>query len=240
MTNQRLRGAMLNAEMSAAALASAVEVDVKSVTRWVSGERTPYPITRVKVARILGQSETFLWPALAERQSECDERLREVRRVWPTRSVVSSESWHALFSRATAELDILVYAGGFLLESLDLVDVLRSRMSFGTRVRMLVGDPESEAVRLRAAEISLPWLPSRCVSTLRYLDAVSNDSGVEVRRHRTTLYASTFRFDDVMLVNVHAFGAWAALSPTVQIVRGSDSGLFDFYASAFERVWGSE
>lgn len=230
---------MLNAEMSASALASAVEVDVKSVTRWIGEGRVPYPLTRVKVARILGQPETFLWPSVVDAELELDSRLAELQRVWSTRSAVSTESWHHLFARATAELDILVYAGGFLLETLDLLDLLRVKASAGTRVRVLIGDPGSEAVRIRAEEISLPWLPARCETTAQYLDAVRCEPGVHVRRHRTTLYASIFRFDDVLLANTHAYGVWAALSPALQLRRASDSGLFDFYAAAFERVWAS-
>jgi len=230
---------MLNAEVSALALAAAVDVDVKSVNRWVSEDRVPYPVTRVKVARILNQTDTFLWPATSSWSLGSDQRLAELQRVWPTRSAVSTEAWHGLFSRATVELDILVYAGGFLLETLDLLDVLRAKAAAGTRVRVLVGDPECEAVRIRSDEISLAWLPGRCETTARYLDPLRPQPGVTVRSHRTTLYASIFRFDDVLLANTHAYGVWAALSPALQLIRGSDSGLFDFYASAFERVWAS-
>lgn len=230
---------MLNAEMSASALASAVEVDVKSVSRWVAEDRVPYPVTRVKVARVLGQTDTFLWPAASATGFEPDQRLAELQRVWPTRSAVSTEAWHGLFSRATAELDILVYAGGFLLETLDLLDVLRFKASAGTRVRVLIGDPGCEGVRIRSEEVSLPWLPGRCETTARYLDALRPQPGVTVRTHRTTLYASTFRFDELLLANTHAFGVWAALSPTLQMRRESEFGLFDFYTAAFERVWAS-
>ncbi len=77
----------------------------------------------------------------------------ELDRIWPTRSAISSETWHALFSRATRQIDILVYAGAFLIETLDLADVLQYKAAAGTEVRVLVGDPESAAVRSRAAEL---------------------------------------------------------------------------------------
>ena len=64
MTNQRLRGAMLNAGLTAAALADAVQVDPKSVGRWMAEDRVPHPVTRQKVAAVLQQQETFLWPTL--------------------------------------------------------------------------------------------------------------------------------------------------------------------------------
>ena len=71
--------------MSATALAAAAGVDVKSVARWISEDRIPYPVTRVKVARVLDQQETFLWPTLLEAPNVCEVALAEVDRIWPTR-----------------------------------------------------------------------------------------------------------------------------------------------------------
>lgn len=228
---------MLNAEVSAVDLASCVGVDVKSVTRWITEDRVPYPITRVKVARVLGQRETFLWPALLEAPDAQDVVSAELDRTWPTRSAVSTETWHALFSRATAQLDILVYAGGFLLETLDLADVIRWKSAAGVQVRILIGDPDSDAVAVRAMEEKLPWLGERCRTTGRYLAEISCAAGVDVRLHGTTLYASQFRFDDVMLVNTHTYGAWACQSPVHQLRRIGSGYLFDYYRAAFDRVW---
>ena len=104
---------MLNAGLTPAALADAVQVDVKSVMRWITEERMPYPVTRIKVAHVLHQEETFLWPALIQDGEICT-AAAEIERVWPTRSSISTETWHALFSKATQQLDILVYAGAFL------------------------------------------------------------------------------------------------------------------------------
>jgi hypothetical protein len=225
---------MLNAGMTPAALAAAVEVDAKSVTRWLSEDRMPYRVTRVKVAQILQQEETFLWPALLQDAEACGGAAAEIERVWPTRSAISSETWHALFSRASKELDILVYAGAFLIETLDLADVLEWKASSGTHIRVLVGDPESQAVRTRAAELSLGWLPQRCQSTLDYLRRVN---GICLRAHGASHYVSLFRFDDVLLANTHAYQAWACHSPVLHVRKASSSGLFDFYARSFDRVW---
>lgn len=230
---------MLNAEVSAQALASVVGVDVKSVARWITEDRVPYPSTRIKVARALDQQETFLWPTLLETPGACEVAEAELSRIWPTRSGVSSETWHSLFSRATAQLEILVYAGGFLVETLDFADVIRWKASTGTRIRILIGDAESAAVRTRAAEVSLPWLPERCRTTAKYLDEVSCADGVTIKTHGTTLYASQFRFDDVLLVNAHAFGIWACQSPVYYLTSVRSGHLFDYYAAAFDRVWQS-
>jgi hypothetical protein len=228
---------MLNTDMTASALAALVEVDVKSVTRWIAEDRMPYPATRLKVAHALHQEETFLWPALLEASDACAVTAAEVERIWPTRSAISTETWHALFSKATSEVDILVYAGAFLIETLDLADVLQWKASTGTRVRVLVGDPDSAAVQMRAAELSLDWLPERCRSTMQYLRHVAGVPGVTVRLHGTTHYASLFRFDDTLLANAHGYGTWACHSPVYQLRRACSGRLFDFYRSSFERAW---
>ena len=228
---------MLNAELTAHALAALVEVDVKSVARWISEDRVPYPATRIRVARALHQEETLLWPALLETSDACAVTATEVERIWPTRSVISTETWHALFSRSNEQLDVLVYAGGFLMESLDLADVISWKASRGTRVRILIGEPDSAAVRMRAAELALPWLPDRCRSTAQYLQQVASARGVDIRLHSTTVYASMFRFDDILLANVHGFDVWACHSPVYQLRRSSSGRLFDFYGASFERAW---
>ncbi len=227
---------MLNAGMTPTVLARAVGVDAKSVARWIAEERMPYPLTRVKVAGALRQEETFLWPALLEDGDACAVAAAEVDRVWPTRSAISSETWHALFTKASEELDILVYAGAFLTESLDLADILTWKASRGTQIRVLVGDPRSAAVRARAAELALDWLPQRCQSTLDYLSKHKVD-GVGLRQHGTSHYVSIFRFDDLLLANTHVYGEWACHSPVLQLRRASSGRLFDFYKRSFERVW---
>ena len=227
---------MLNAGMTAAALADAVQVDPKSVSRWLAEDRIPHPTTRHKVAAALQQQETFLWPTLLTDSERCAAGMVDIERVWPTRSSISSETWHALFSKATEALDILVYAGAFLIETLDLADVLAWKAAHGTRIRVLVADPHSAAVGLRAAELSLEWLPQRCQSTLDYLRRVD---GISLRPHGASHYASLFRFDNLLLANTHAYGTWACHSPVLQLHRSNSALLFDFYTTSFDRTWRS-
>jgi transcriptional regulator with XRE-family HTH domain len=230
---------MLNAEITVHQLACRVGVDAKSVGRWLSEDRVPYAGTRIKVAKVLDQSETYLWPMLLETPTAGDVAAAELERIWPTRTAVTSEVWHALFSRATKQLDILVYAGAFLLETLDLADIIRWKASVRTRVRLLVGDADSLAVHARAEEVDLPWLPERCRTTARYLTGIGSSDVLCVRTHATTLYASQFRFDDTLLVNAHTFGVWACQSPVYHLRKARRGYLFDYYAEAFERVWDS-
>lgn len=236
MTNHRLRGALLNAGMTGAALAEVVRVDPKSVSRWLTEGRVPHPGTRQQVAAVLEQQETYLWPTLLMDTAGHGDGagVGGIDRVWPMRCAISSETWHDLFNRATRQIDILVYAGAFLIEALDLADVLVWKAAKGTLVRVLVADPASPAVRLRAAELSADWLPQRCRSTLDYLRRIE---GIRVRPHRSIHYASLFRFDDLLLANTHADGIWACHSPVLQLHKSNAGDLFDFYTRAFDGTW---
>lgn len=230
---------MLNAELTASELASIVEVDAKSVGRRLAEDRVPYPVTGSRWPGFLPNPRLGLWPTLLEAPTLADIAAAELQQIWPTRTAVTSDIWHTLFSRATKELDILVYAGGFLLESLDLADILRWKASTGTRIRVLIGDADSPAVHARAEEVDLPWLPERCRTTARYLTGIGLSNGFCVATHATTLYASQFRFDDTLLVDAHSFGVWACESAVYRLRKVRGGHLYDFYADAFERVWSS-
>ena len=80
----------------------------------------------------------------------------------------------------------------------------------------------------------MSWLPERCATTGRYLGPVGRLAGVGIRQHATTLYASLFRFDDVLLVNDHAYGVWACHSPVYQLRRRSTGTCSTFYTDTFE------
>jgi hypothetical protein len=62
--------------------------------------------------------------------------------------------------------------------------------------------------------------------------------GVELRLHDTPLYNSIYRFDDEMLINVHAYGILAAYTPVMHL-RRVDGAFFHTYLESFERVWAS-
>ena len=237
MPNQRLRNALVSAGITQADLAERVQVDAKSVERWVTQERMPHATTRARVARVLGQEETYFWPRLLGTEQTKHATNSELVQVWPTRADVPGDVWRSLFAQSADQIDILVYSGGFLIESYDLTEIIRTKADAGTTFRILLGDPRSEAVRLRSRDEGLPALIDRCRSTQEYLSPVAHLPGVHVRTHETTLYASLYRFDESMLVNNHAYGSYAAQAPMLHLRRVPGGRLFDFYGRSFERVW---
>ncbi len=237
MANVRLRNALVAAGMTQADLAETVRVDHKSVERWITQERLPHSITRARVARELGQEKSYFWPSLLSTEQSRSATQSELVQLWPTRQLVPGDVWRSLFRQATDQIDVLVYAGNFLIEAYDLVDVIRSKSDTGARFRILLGDSQCEAVHQRAKEERLSGLVDRCRSSLEYLAEVTELADVQIRLHQTVLYASQFRFDESMLVNNHTFGSQAGCSPVLHLRRVPTGQLFDYYERAFERVW---
>ena len=237
MTNQRLRNALVSAGVTQATLAERVEVDAKSVERWITQDRMPHATTRARVARVLDQEETYFWPQLLGTVESRNATQAELVQIWPTRHTVPGDVWRSLLGQATDRVDVLVYAGSFLFEAYDFIEVVRAKSSAGTNFRILLGDGRSEAVRVRSIEERRPAIGARCESSVEYISEVADLPGVSVRTHGTTLYVSVFRFDDSMLINSHTFGSIPAQSPVMHLRRVPGGQLFDFYAQAFERVW---
>ena len=119
-----------------------------------------------------------------------------------------------------------------------IADMLAERASAGVQVRLCWGDPTSAAVDIRDREEGLRGaLPHKIRAALTYYRSLVDVPGCEVRLHGTTLYASLFRFDDVMLANPHMWGAPASANPLLQLRRLEGSTWFDGYRRSFDAVW---
>ena len=59
-----VRCALLERGQTPDNLAEAVQVDAKTVERWITKGRMPHPVNRAKTARVLGLDESVLWPEL--------------------------------------------------------------------------------------------------------------------------------------------------------------------------------
>ena len=133
--------------MAPSALAVAVEVDPKTVERWLDSGRVPHQRHRQNTARVLGADETYLWPQLLDDARARTASQAEVRSVFPHRGAVPSDLWRKLIDDAKENVDALVYAGLFLVNShLDLPARLAARAGDGLNARLLYGDPESDTV----------------------------------------------------------------------------------------------
>jgi transcriptional regulator with XRE-family HTH domain len=238
--NDRLRAALNAAGLTPQALAEHLGVDPKTVARWVTLGRAPYPRYRSQVAALLKESEAYLWPdatteAARERASES-----EIVHIYPRRADLSIETWRRLFEVATEQIDIMVYAGLFLPEQQpQLLEVLYTKAATGIPVRVLLGDPNCDAVRTRSEEegIGRETISVKIMNALALYRPHIGTGGLNVRLHTTTLYTSIYRADDQMYANTHVYGLPAAQAPVMHLRRLPGADLFETYARTFERVW---
>jgi hypothetical protein len=238
MVNERLRRALLGRSLHVDAVAARVNVDSKTVRRWVAG-RMPHPRHRWAVAALVGEDEAYLWPDAAAPLESVEARRAELVSIYPHRADVPETLWRDLLDGARREIGILVYAALFLPEhQVDLIELLRSKAGAGCGIRIMLGDPKNAKLLERGAEERFgTGIGSRAELALLHYSPLRDITGIEVHTHGTTLYNSIYRFDDVMLVNTHIWGLSAFGAPVLHLRRLGPGGLFDNYAQSFEAVW---
>jgi hypothetical protein len=239
MVNERLRNSISAARLTVDDVAAHVQVDPKTVERWVRTDRLPHPRHRRATAALLETKETFLWPSLLDDARRASANAAEFVALYPHRGAVPPELWRSLTQSAREHVDVLVYAGLFLWDgNPDLPEVLALKGQDGTRVRLALGDPNSAAVQQRGEDEGIgAGMAARIHMSIGYLRPALRSNCVELRMHSTVLYNSIYRFDNDMLVNSHAYGAPAAQSPVLHYHRFDGGRLFDHYLASFERVW---
>jgi hypothetical protein len=239
MTNERLRDALARSGHSYESLGELIDVDAKSIQRWVALDRVPHGRNRHTAADILGEKDTWLWPNAPGARSE-QAAQSELVQLYPRRSALTYDDWIRFFSRATTFLDVLVYAGLFLPEHMPgAIDLIKDKAAAGVRVRLLLGEPGSAAVAVRGVEEGIgDAVETKVRNALSLLKRpLVKASNVTVRLHGTTLYTSIYRIDDEMIANPHVIGLPAAQAPALHLRRIATGGLFDTYATAYDRVW---
>ena len=218
-----------------------VEVDPKTVDRWLANGRIPHPRHRAQASAALSVEEAYLWPELLDGERVRAASEAELVTLYPTRGDVPGDLWRRLVDTATANIDILVYSGLFLIDTHpNLPAKLASKAEEGLSARLLYGDPNSDVVVSRGDEEGIGEdLAARIRLSLTYLKRVHDVPKIELRQHRSILYNSIYRFDDEMLVNTHVLGSPAGQNPVLHIRRLPAGRLFDHYLESFERAWES-
>jgi transcriptional regulator with XRE-family HTH domain len=237
MPNERLRTAMLERGITPSDLAEALRVDPKSVERWIGG-RTPYRRHRYAVAARLGVDEVYLWPDALSADQVASASESEIINIYPHRWTVPSDLWRNVFERAEEEIGVLVYSGLFLSEDAGIQRIFRQKAEAGARVRILLGDPDSESVAQRGADEGVDDVQAAKIrNALVMYRPLLKVEGIEFRLHRTVLYNSIYRADDQVLVNTHIYSFTAAQAPVLHLRRVAGGGMVSTYLDSFERVW---
>lgn len=219
--NETLRRALLRARLSEEDVATRLEVDPKTVRRWLEG-RVPYLRHRWALAGMLGLD---LWPEVSVTRS----RPEEVRAIYPHRDTIPWDVWRNLVRSAVHEIGILADSGLFLAEDPGVLAALRDRAGAGVVVRICLTNPDSPANGDRVAA---------CIRDALALYGQLRESGdVEIRLHRVTLNNSIYRADDELLVVQHAYGLPAGRAPVLHLRRTANGDMAATYLESFQHIW---
>lgn len=237
MANERLREALIKANLTEGGLGGLIGVDPKTVQRWISQGRPPHRRTAIQAAAHLRVDVNWLWPQL--NGSTSYDVNEEVAGFYPHRAAVPKRLWLELLQSARREIGLLAFASLFLPEeNPDAIDLLEAKAAAGVRVRILLGDPDSPEVALRGREERLgDAISARVRMALAYYRPLIGVPGIEFHLHRATLYNSIFIFDDQMLINQHIYGAYGYIAPILHLQQTPAGDLFGTYLRSFERVW---
>jgi phosphatidylserine/phosphatidylglycerophosphate/cardiolipin synthase-like enzyme len=141
-----------------------------------------------------------------------------------------------MFEQAKENIDILAYSGLFIAGDPEAMRILTAKATGGVRVRVLLGDPDSENIIRHGADESND-VSAEIRKALTLYQALAGLGSAEIRLQRTTLHASIFRGDDDLFVNPHVHGAIPARSPVIHLRRDRGGDVTRVYFETFERIW---
>lgn len=237
MSNERLRSALLAQNMTIQQLAEKIEVNPKTVERWITQGKVPYRRHQYATASVLNVAVTTLWDDTRSLDSATDLSKAEIVTVYPHRHVVPTDQWREMCERAKERIDILVYAGIGLAEDPRFLSVLKAK-SKSVAIRVLMGDPACEAVIRRGIDEGHRIMDGKIRNSLvNYRPLFTSHPEITFRLHDTVLYNSIYRVDDEMLVNTHVYGIGAYLAPVLHLRRLPGGGLFDTFANSVQQTW---
>jgi hypothetical protein len=238
MPNERLRALLLERRVTPAKLAEALQVDPKTIERWIVAGRVPYRRHRYSVAAFFGVDESYLWPDALDRDQVVSASESEIIAVYPHRWAVPRETWGHFFEHAEQEIGVLVYSGYFMAEDAGLRRLLAAKAEAGVRVRILLGDPDSPYVAERGISEGIDdTMPSKVRSAIAMFRPIQAVENAEVRLHGTILYNSIFRSDEQLLVNTHIYGTMANNAPVFHLRKIPGGEMAATYLDSFELVW---
>jgi transcriptional regulator with XRE-family HTH domain len=238
MANERLRALLLERRVTTAKLAEAVQVDAKTVERWIVADRVPYRKHRYGVAAFFGVDESYIWPDALDHEQVVAASESEIIAVYPYRRAVPRDAWGHLFGQAEQEIGILAYSCYFLAEDAGLRQLIAEKASSGVRVRILLGDPENPFVLQRGQSEGIgDTMPAKVRSAIAMFRPLQSVENVEIRLHGTILYNSIFRADDQLFVNTHIYGVMANNAPFFHLRKIPGGAIAATYLESFDHIW---
>ena len=239
LSNQRLRQALKNAGLTVEDLAGAVQVDVKTVRRWLSG-RVPYSRHRIRVVRALGVTERELWPHAEIPEPAAAGKVELVAAFPHTHDAIPD--WRALLKDATQRIWLLDFTLKDILSTSGICDLLSDKARAGCEVRLLV----SYQTRARLAsdtpidqDYPDPEPPAAYGIALArgHIDGLLTVDGVQARKFAAMRFCSLIAADEQMLVTLHLWGTGSDQAPAIHLRRSDQPGLFAQYEQHYQSIW---
>ena len=167
--NETLCRALIQARLTEEDVAARLQVDPKTVRRWLEG-RVPYLRHRWAIAAMLGADETDLWPQLRTTRTRPD----EVIAIYPHRDTVPRDVWLRLFGSAQCEIGILEEADLPVAADQPIADALAERARSGVKMRICLHDTNTPAAR-RAPAARVALFGGQRPRGARHLRAVTRE-----------------------------------------------------------------
>lgn len=215
MANQNLKRALDHAGLTEEQFAELIDVDPKTVQRWVAG-RTPYRRHRATIARALDLPEHQLWPDpssgdQAEPVNAGQEGAGDVIGSWGYSTDPGIPDPVQLLASARRQIDLLDDLE--LLRAPGVVETLLDRADGGCRVRLLSQDP----LRRLLPFIEHPQCDVRLAAHLERLMMVHADE-------RILLHLEVVFLD-------------GPPRPVLLLAPRVSGGLFERYLERFQDTW---
>jgi transcriptional regulator with XRE-family HTH domain len=235
--NERLRHAITRAGLEPEHLADAIEVDEKTVQRWLAG-RVPHPRLRRRVARQLERDEHELWPEVAAAPPEDEDAGGEILGAWAHAADTGVPDWRELLDEAVEQVELLDYSLLDILSAGGTTDTLAAKAASGTKVRILIAATDSVWVAVRAAalghtedHIGRSQLAVEIETARGYLEPLTVVDGIQLRQIYADPGYRILRFDGEMLISLNLHSTPATQAPLLHLRRGQADGVFDRFAA---------
>jgi transcriptional regulator with XRE-family HTH domain len=230
--NEALCRALLQARLSEEDVAAGLQVDPKTVRRWLEG-RVPYLRHRWALAAMTGTDERDLWPQVRAARS----LPAEVVAIYPHRDAVPAGVWLQVLASARREIVVVDTDGLYLAGLPGLADTLAARASDSVRVRICLAGPGTPAPPGSDAAPGGSVTAASAGPALAVFGPLRASGDVAIRLHRVSLPSSVCRADGDLLVCQHAFGIAEGRSPVLRLRQARGGDMVSGYLASAERIW---
>jgi transcriptional regulator with XRE-family HTH domain len=213
MSNETLRDALQEAGVTQEQLADQIQVDVRTVRRWLAGG-VPHARQRASVARALDRDQTDLWPEAAGETGRPVVPPTDLIAGYPDPDHPDAPGWRNLLRDAHEHVDVLSHSLAFLITNPEATGELIAKAEQGCSVRLIIAEPSS----------GLAALAGRARIEIRVLSA-----GAPYTLHR---------FDHQLLLIIHTYrGPDRKPPPMFHLQRRAAGGVFDALRHNYDLLW---